>query len=265
MAEKRRFLDVWLVQPNTVYREVPFAVVADWVMESRLLADDMLRPSGTKDWFKVGSSPDFSPYLPKPTPFQTNDEAEALSPVEFDFAWKRRPEDEDDDIDMIPLIDVSLVLLIFFIMTATGAIVSLIKLPSAAKMLRDTEKNMVWVGIECEKDERGKIKDSEKIEFSIGWIDQPGTKPSLMHIKLGPTKETRFDALLAALKKELEEERERARKGDSKHVFPVPLTFRCEGPADETIIRDLTVRFAALAAGSDPLIQAKMYESVTQD
>ena len=36
------------------------------------VADDMLRPSGTKEWFRVGASPDFSPYLPKPTPFQAN-------------------------------------------------------------------------------------------------------------------------------------------------------------------------------------------------
>ncbi len=31
MAEKRRFLDVWIIESNTVYREVPFQVVADWV------------------------------------------------------------------------------------------------------------------------------------------------------------------------------------------------------------------------------------------
>ena len=40
MAEKRRFLDVWIVDSNTVYREVPFTVVADWVQQGRLLEDD---------------------------------------------------------------------------------------------------------------------------------------------------------------------------------------------------------------------------------
>lgn len=264
MAEKRRFLDVWLVEPNTVYREVPFSVVADWVIESRLLADDMLRPSGTKDWFRVGASPDFSPYIPKPAPFQANDDAEALSAVEFEFAWKRRPEDEDDDVDMIPLIDVSLVLLIFFIMTAAGAISTLIQVPSATKMLRDTEKNMIWVGIELEKDSKGNpIPD--RIEFSIGWVDKPTEAAVAQKIKLGADKE-RFDALIVALKAELEAERARAKDGTSKHVFPVPLTIRADGKIDEVLVRDLTVRLGEMfAGGSEPLIQPKLYVSVTQD
>jgi len=119
MAEKQRFLDVWIIDSNTVYREVPFAVVTDWVQQSRLLADDMLRPSGTAEWFKVGGSPEFAPYLPKLEPFQAEDQAEALAPVQLDFQLKQS-HDEDDDVDMIPLIDVSLVLLIFFMLTAPG-------------------------------------------------------------------------------------------------------------------------------------------------
>jgi biopolymer transport protein ExbD len=121
MAEKRRFLDVWIIESNTVYREVPFPVVADWVQQGRLLEDDMLRPSGTAQWFKVGGSPEFTPYLPRSEPDRVEDQAEALEPVELDFRWKKRHDEEDDDVDMIPLIDVSLVLLIFFMLTASGA------------------------------------------------------------------------------------------------------------------------------------------------
>jgi biopolymer transport protein ExbD len=119
MAEKRRFLDVWIIDSNTIYREVPFTVVTDWVQQSRLLADDMLRPSGTAEWFKVGNSPEFAPYLPRAEPFQAEDQAEALAPVQLDFQLKQG-HDEDEDVDMIPLIDVSLVLLIFFMLTAPG-------------------------------------------------------------------------------------------------------------------------------------------------
>jgi biopolymer transport protein ExbD len=119
MADKQRFLDVWIIDSNTIYREVPFTVVTDWVQQSRLLADDMLRPSGTAEWFKVGGSPEFAPYLPKAEPFEVDDQAEALAPVQLDFQLKHS-HDEDDDVDMIPLIDVSLVLLIFFMLTAPG-------------------------------------------------------------------------------------------------------------------------------------------------
>jgi biopolymer transport protein ExbD len=121
MAEKRRFLDVWIVDAKTVYREVPFQVVADWVQQGRLLENDMLRRSGTAEWFPVGSSPDFAPYLPRAEPFRVDDTAEALEPVELDFRWKKRHDEEDEDVDMIPLIDVSLVLLIFFMLTASSA------------------------------------------------------------------------------------------------------------------------------------------------
>jgi hypothetical protein len=44
MAEKRRFLDIWVVDTNTVYREVPFTVVTDWIQQGRLLVEDKGRP-----------------------------------------------------------------------------------------------------------------------------------------------------------------------------------------------------------------------------
>src|SRR5271165_4008574 len=113
MAEKPRTLDVWLVEANTVYREVPYTVVTDWVQQGRLLEDDRVRLVGTTDWLKIADVAALAAYLPKPIP-QAEDRAEALEPVESGMSWRHRPEDEDDDVDMIPLIDVSLVLLIFF-------------------------------------------------------------------------------------------------------------------------------------------------------
>ena len=121
MAEKRRFLDVWLTEPNTVYREVPYTVVADWVQQSRIQPDDMLRPSGTAQWFRVGDSPEFKPYIPTREAVSVEDEASAREDIVLDFRWKKRRDEGEDDVDMIPLIDVSLVLLVFFMLTSTVA------------------------------------------------------------------------------------------------------------------------------------------------
>jgi biopolymer transport protein ExbD len=121
MADKRRLLDVWILETKTVYREVPYAVVTDWVQQGRLLDSDMVRTSGTEKWVPLVSLPDFSVYLPRPEPFRAEDKAEALEPVEVDFSWKRPTPEEEGDVDMIPLIDVSLVLLLFFMMTASVA------------------------------------------------------------------------------------------------------------------------------------------------
>ena len=111
---------------------MPFAVVSDWIQQGRLLEGDMVKPSGTKEWQRIGGSADFAPYLPGTQPPGVEDKAEALEPVEVGFSWKARPQEDDDEVDMIPLIDVTLVLLIFFMMTAVVGRGPQIDLPPAA-------------------------------------------------------------------------------------------------------------------------------------
>jgi biopolymer transport protein ExbD len=197
MAEKKRFLDVWIIESNTVYREVPFTVVSDWVQQGRLLADDMLRPSGTAQWFRLGGMPAFAAYLPKTVPFRVEDKAEALEPVQVDFAWKRRPEDEDEDVDMIPLIDVSLVLLIFFIMISSVAatITGRIRL-SQTDAGSKVDPNTLWIGIEQGGD--------GKLVYTLG------DGPSVKDVEPGVRETTdravllrRFDQLLKEKKEKL--------------------------------------------------------------
>src|SRR4051794_25752045 len=199
MAEKRRFLDVWLVETNTVYREVPFAVVSDWVQQSRLLPEDMLRPSGTAQWFRVGSSPEFAPYIPRSEPHRIEDQAEALEPVQLDFAWKGRRDDEDDDVDMIPLIDISLVLLIFFILTGGVAGGFLIDTPTALNGIIVSDPKIYWIGVDLDPD--------QKTVYSIGKGDK---NPSDQKI-------TSLDDLI----KQFE-----ARLKDDKVAGPVEVTLR---------------------------------------
>jgi biopolymer transport protein ExbD len=166
MAEKRRFLDVWIIDSNTVYREVPFPIVADWVQQGRLLESDMLRRSGTAEWFPVGGSPDFSPYLPKAEPYRVDDTAEALEPIELDFRWKKSHDDEDDDVDMIPLIDVSLVLLIFFMLTAsTAGLIAAVPTPAAeyGSISPNTDAVQLNINLEGQGDGRKPV-----YSFSVG-------------------------------------------------------------------------------------------------
>jgi biopolymer transport protein ExbD len=148
MADKRKSLDLWIVETNTVYREVPYSVVTDWIQQGRLLEDDRVRLAGGKDWKRLGDVSGLAAFLPRAEPMRVEDQAEALEPVEVDFAWKKRHDDEDDDVDMIPLIDVSLVLLIFFMLTSTvGGMAALIDTPRARYKLLSTSADMVWVGV----------------------------------------------------------------------------------------------------------------------
>src|SRR5271166_1785343 len=109
MAEKQvRSLDVWIIDSNTVYKDVPYTVVVNWIQEGRLLEDDQVRTPKTKEWKRIADIPGMAVYLPKAEPLRATDQAEALESVELDFAWKKPPADEDEEVDMIPLIDVSL-------------------------------------------------------------------------------------------------------------------------------------------------------------
>jgi biopolymer transport protein ExbD len=151
MPEIRKFLDVWIVDSNLVYREVPYTVVCDWIQQGRLLEEDRARPSGTGEWFPLSGMPAFTPYFPKAEPLRPDDQAEALEPVQIDFVWKRPQSDEDEDVDMIPLIDVSLVLLIFFMMTATVAsaqfyVRNVPKAVEATELSNDPQS--FWIGIQ---------------------------------------------------------------------------------------------------------------------
>lgn len=145
-----RKLDVWIVESDTVYREVPFTVVADWLQQGRLLGEDRVRLTGQKQWHSIAAVNALKPYLPREETAEPQDQAEALAPVELGVRWNRPREAEDEDVDMIPLIDVSLVLLVFFMMTASvsSGILSNINTPGAKHQLAAISSGMWWVGIE---------------------------------------------------------------------------------------------------------------------
>jgi biopolymer transport protein ExbD len=165
MAEKRRLLDVWLVENNLVYREVPYTVVTDWIQQGRLLAEDKVRAAGGPRWYRLDAVPALAAFLPRPEPTRVEDKAEALEPVEVDFRWRRPAGEDEGDVDMIPLIDISLVLLIFFMMSAAvgAGVFSPIATPAAGFQVLKLSEGMYWVGI----DARGKDKKGETL-YSFG-------------------------------------------------------------------------------------------------
>jgi biopolymer transport protein ExbD len=156
MAEKNQTLDVWILETNTVYKAVPFMVVADWIQQGRLLDDDMVRAGGKGDWTPIAGTPALAAYLPRAEPRRADDKAEALEPVGLNLDWKRPPQEEDDDVDMVPLIDVSLVLLIFFMMTAAaGALgASPVPTPAVEHTTRFREPRVIDIDLNLRK-ERG--------------------------------------------------------------------------------------------------------------
>ncbi len=143
-AKPPKAFDVWFVTANTVYKGVPYNVVADWTQQGRLAGADMVRPTGTDEtWVRVADNELLADFLPRPAAvagpapkpavaagaLDDVPVAEVLgeaTPIELPDPEPRKGGtriEEDDEVDMIPLIDISMVLLVFFIMIqAAGAL-----------------------------------------------------------------------------------------------------------------------------------------------
>ncbi len=146
-----RFFNVWLVQPNTVYRSVPFTVVCDWIQEGRLLKRDCVRSPGATAWEYLDEHPLFAPYFDESALPRPEDPAEAMEPIEGEFQMPAHHEDTDEEVDMIPLIDISMVLLVFFMMTAQDLLTSSpIDNPSVAAANVLDSKGAVMVGLKLD-------------------------------------------------------------------------------------------------------------------
>jgi len=140
--------DVWLTTANRVYQAVPYEVLSDWLQQGRVVGADRVRTAGAGDWQTVEAFPILAVYLPQPEPVAMEDRSEALEPVELGIPI-RRIRDDDQDVDMVPLIDISLVLLIFFMMTTTVAIAgSRITVPETQFATLTTERGTMWIGID---------------------------------------------------------------------------------------------------------------------
>lgn len=151
MAKPPKAFDVWLVSANTVYKAVPYNVVADWAQQGRLGPADMVRPSGTEAaWTKAGAHELLADYMPapavarkvsQPKPVAAVVAAEVADdeapPSEGEPVQLPEPEpgpsasrfEEDDEVDMIPLIDISMVLLVFFIIIQAASALAPVDVP----------------------------------------------------------------------------------------------------------------------------------------
>jgi biopolymer transport protein ExbD len=226
-----------LVESNLVYRDVPYTVVTDWIQQGRLLGDDRVRAAGGPKWYRLDAVPALAAFLPRAEPARVEDRAEALEPVAGEFSWRRPRGDEEGDVDMIPLIDISLVLLIFFMMSAAvgAGVFSPIATPAAQYQLLKLSEGMYWVGMDA--------KDPEKktdLVYSFGTDKKQILEPTA---DVGKVK--------AALKGELDQLR-----GDVKVRLRADKNLPLR--AVQAVIVDLQDVAAAVNRGRDPARRVKL-------
>lgn len=189
--------DVWFVAADTVYKGVPSGVLLGWAEQGRVAAADKFRPAGSAQaWGRVGADPFFASFLYRrgaaESPTASAASLEELQPVELDVRT-RRGEEEDDDPDMIPLIDISLVLLIFFMMTSVVSTLSPVDVPD---MRYASEPSKEQDAITLIIDKRG-----DAPPYEVFYAVRVGEQPVQAEDNNLPTPEDairRLDAKLAA-------------------------------------------------------------------
>jgi biopolymer transport protein ExbD len=206
-AKPTRAFDVWFLTANTVYKAVPYNVVADWTQQGRLAPTDMVRPAGTEDpWARVSEHDLLADFVPRantakrvvaaapvavaaaPGSAPAATEGEAVELPEPEEPPSKSRFEDDDDVDMIPLIDISMVLLVFFILVqATGALapVDVPEMKYAGQLTADPEA----ITITIEK------LNADEVYYSVR-VGPTAPKPSADLLK---TPEQAIDALLKEL------------------------------------------------------------------
>jgi biopolymer transport protein ExbD len=175
MPRPPKAFDVWFVAANTVYKGVPYNVVADWAQQGRLAPTDKVRPAGTNlAWAAAAGHEYLADYLPRPVeavavPAEPAGadaaafEVVADEPPAGEHAELPDPEppppavtrDDDDDVDMIPLIDISMVLLVFFIMMRAAAALAPVDVPEmryAGQLSNDPEAVTITIEKKTQED-----------------------------------------------------------------------------------------------------------------
>lgn len=176
MLPDAKYYDVWIIKSNQVIREIPANTIFQWIQERRLIGRDKIRPAGTADWFDIS----LHPYLANISPLKENPETEIYEVSTQSFS---KHQGIEDDIDMIPLIDVSLVLLVYFLMsTSTLGSSNSTKLPVAEYASVQGIKDQAWIEIGNNK------------TFTVGFAERK---------KDQSTKFTTEDKLIAYLQDEI--------------------------------------------------------------
>jgi len=139
MAEER--LDLRIVRTGREYLGVPRSQLLQWLAEKRITPEDLVRPTGARNWLKVSLAPELldAPREPSAAAASQSPSGGAVavaSDLGIDIPAKARPRRrgkilEEAAMDMTPMIDVTFQMLIFFMFTNQLANPSPITVPEA--------------------------------------------------------------------------------------------------------------------------------------
>lgn len=143
MSEER--LDLRIVRTGREYTGLARSKVLRWIAEKRVLGEDLVKPTGARNWMKVSMAPELvresGQVTPKRSAWRTVDGDRQAAAAEdtdlgIDAPARARPRRrlrvlEESVLDMTPMIDVTFQMLIFFMFTNQLANPNPITVPEA--------------------------------------------------------------------------------------------------------------------------------------
>ncbi len=121
-----------------VYEKIPFSILKSWVLEARVLPEDLVCSDLMENWLKASEIEELKLLF-----FPEGSGSDLLAIKGMEFPWKSQ-EIEPAELDFTPLIDMTFLLLIFFISTATFTMheIKNIQVPKAAVTQKFEERKL---------------------------------------------------------------------------------------------------------------------------
>ena len=111
------------------YTKIPFGTLKAWILEARIDPQDFVTNAALREWVPADSIAELASFF---APDAMG--SDVVSGQEMSFPWQQRQAGDDVDLDLTPMIDVTFLLLTFFLANATFAMhqVKNVDVPKAA-------------------------------------------------------------------------------------------------------------------------------------
>jgi len=134
MAPKAMHLRI--VSQNKLLGPLSLEVLVQMAAQGRICAEDLVRPGGSRTWLRVTEVPELAarlvaPPAPEPVPAGPEEDPAETGQASEPIRLGRRTRYEDAAMEMAPMIDVTFLLLIFFMLTNSLANPAAMDVPEA--------------------------------------------------------------------------------------------------------------------------------------
>lgn len=132
----RKAMHLKIVAQNKLLGPLPLEILVQMAAEGRICAQDLVRPGGSRTWLRVTEVPELAarlvaPPTTEPVPAGPKEDPAEAGQASEPIRLGQRRRHEEATMEMAPMIDVTFLLLIFFMLTNSLANPAAMDVPEA--------------------------------------------------------------------------------------------------------------------------------------